>query len=118
MARTIPYSPAQVDLYTPARRGNFFHGGWPQPPATLCAEMARLAYGLKYEHLGDPYYIDGNGNIAFAPPEDSMRDDRLRAAADYLLKFAWKPGNVGVRELADHATINYVWAVKANESQP
>jgi triacylglycerol lipase len=299
MARTIPYSPLQVDLYTPARRGNFFEGGWPQPPATLCAEMSRLAYArlaygppednfcfdqatiraalnsigfahcqffekastaegggthcflterddpdpakrlavvafrgtdakdptdltddadfilenwygpgkahtgfakaledvrddliqalatvqgkvfctghslgaalatllasirakentvlytfgsprvgdgdfvdsmtgltsyryvdccdvvarvppevLNYEHLGDPYYIDRDGNITFAPPQDLMGDDRLRAAADYLLKYAWKPGNVGVRELADHATINYVYAVKANE---
>jgi hypothetical protein len=44
MVRTIPYSPLQVDLFTPARRGSFFEGGWPQPPAALCAEMARLAY--------------------------------------------------------------------------
>jgi hypothetical protein len=30
---------------------------------------------------------------------------------EYLLKYAWKSGNVGVRDLADHAPINYVTAI-------
>jgi len=35
--------------------------------------------------------------------------------ADYLLQYAWKNGNVAVRELADHAPINYGTAIAAAE---
>jgi hypothetical protein len=28
-----------------------------------------------------------------------------------VLQYAWKIGNVAVRELADHAPINYVWGI-------
>jgi len=37
------------------------------------------------------------------------------AAKEYLLKYAWKLGNLAARELADHAPINYVWAVSADQ---
>jgi hypothetical protein len=39
--------------------------------------------------------------------------DRLRARADYLLQYAWKSGNVGIRDLADHAPIKYLSAIAA-----
>jgi hypothetical protein len=68
---------------------------------------------LGYAHLGDPYYIDRNRNITKNPGDDFISEDRLRARTDYLLQYAWKSGNVGVRDLADHAPINYVTAIAA-----
>ena len=47
------------------------------------------------------------------PSDDFVSGDRLRARADYLLQYAWKSGNVAVRDLADHAPINYVTAIAA-----
>ena len=37
--------------------------------------------------------------------------DRANARREYLAKYAARPGNVLVRELADHAPINYVRAL-------
>ncbi len=71
-----------------------------------------------YAHYGDPYYIDQDGAITLAPGDDAIHSDRLSAAASYLLEKTWRTGNVGVRELADHAPINYVYAVSADASQP
>jgi hypothetical protein len=74
--------------------------------------------GLRFAHVGDTYYIDRTGAIAVNPPTDVIDNDRLAAAASYLVQFAWRNGNVAVRELADHAPINYVFAVAADASQP
>ena len=35
-----------------------------------------------------------------------------------LINYSWQTGNVALRELADHAPINYVAAVSADASQP
>jgi hypothetical protein len=70
---------------------------------------------LGYAHLGDPYYIDRNRNVSENPSDDFISADRLRARADYLLQYAWKSGNVSVRDLADHAPINYVTAIAATQ---
>ena len=52
-------------------------------------------------------------------PDDAvMEKDRLIAAADYIVEYAWRVGNVALRELADHAPINDATAVAAEESQP
>lgn len=81
------------------------------PPATLPLD-------INYEAFGTLYYIDRNRQINRDPPEDLMREDRLKASEEYILNHGWKTGNVGVRELADHAPINYVTAVSADLSQP
>jgi hypothetical protein len=47
------------------------------------------------------------------PSDDFIFEDQWRARADYLLHYAWKSGNVGARDLADHAPINYVTAIAA-----
>ena len=65
-----------------------------------------------YKHFGLPSYIDRNRNLLENPAEDFISDDRLHASADYIVKYAWISGNVAVRELADHAPINYVAALK------
>ena len=69
--------------------------------------------GLGYTHLGKPLYIDRNRKITPNPSNDTVSADRFFARAEYLLKYAWKSGNVGVRDLADHAPINYVTAIAA-----
>jgi hypothetical protein len=68
---------------------------------------------LGYAHLGDPHYIDRNRSVLENPSDEFVSADRLRARADYLLQYAWKAGHVGVRDLADHAPINYVTAIAA-----
>ena len=67
----------------------------------------------EFAHFGPPYYIDRNRQLTLNPSESFMRDDRLQAAAEYVLKYGWRTGNVAVRELADHAPINYVTAIAA-----
>jgi Lipase (class 3) len=66
---------------------------------------------MGYEHVGDPQYIDRTGKITSNPGDDFIRADRLNAVEDYFRNYFWKTGNVGARELADHAPINYVSAV-------
>jgi pimeloyl-ACP methyl ester carboxylesterase len=68
---------------------------------------------LGYRHVGPPHYIDRNGIISIDPSTRSIAEDRIAAEIEYTAEYAWKPGNVGVRDLADHAPINYVWAVSA-----
>jgi hypothetical protein len=77
-----------------------------------CDIVARIPpETLGYEHIGDPYYIDRSGLIKFDPPIETMEHDRMIAAAEYFLAYSWRHGTVAVRELADHAPINYVSAV-------
>jgi Lipase (class 3) len=66
---------------------------------------------LEYEHVGSPLYIDCRGNLIEAPSADVILRDRVTATGDYLQQYAWKTGAAAVRELADHAPINYVWAL-------
>jgi hypothetical protein len=66
-----------------------------------------------YEHYGDLYYIAENRTIYRDAQDHFVDDDRMSASANYLLKYGWRSGNVAVRELADHAPINYVAALRA-----
>ena len=68
---------------------------------------------LGYAHVGSPLYIDRNRKVIASPADDYVSEDRLLARAEYLLKYAWKSGNIGVRDLADHAPNNYVTAIAA-----
>ncbi len=65
-----------------------------------------------YKHFGPPSYIDRNRDMYENPTDAFIRGDRLRASVSYFLKYSWRPGDVAVRELADHAPINYVAALK------
>jgi hypothetical protein len=67
---------------------------------------------LFYEHVGSPLYIDCKGDLIEAPSADVIWTDRVSAVADYLRRYAWRTGTVAVRDLADHAPINYVWALR------
>lgn len=68
---------------------------------------------LGYAHLGNMLYIDRHRKTSNAPSEDTVSKDRLIARVEYLVRYAWRLGDVGVRDLADHAPINYVTAIAA-----
>ena len=70
---------------------------------------------LHYAHVGPMIYIDRKGAIHANPDEAFVTTDRLEAAAQYLVEYAWKVGNVALRELADHTPYNYTEAIKANQ---
>lgn len=56
-------------------------------------------------------YITRIGEIVENPPQPLVDADRQRARLDYLTQYAWRTGSVLVRDLADHAPINYARAV-------
>jgi hypothetical protein len=66
-----------------------------------------------YQHFGEPHYIDRKRGVRSNPDEKFISRDHLWARWHFLLRCAWRPGNVRVRELADHAPMNYVWPVAA-----
>jgi hypothetical protein len=66
---------------------------------------------LGYQHHGAAIYIDRNGNVSVNPGEDVIAKDRFVAASEYVINYSWRIGDVAVRELADHAPVNYVNAL-------
>lgn len=80
-----------------------------------CADIvARVPLKImNFAHAGDPFYIEAARNISFNPGSWFMWRDRTWAATRYFLQEAWRRGNVGARQLADHAPVNYVSAVNA-----
>ena len=69
---------------------------------------------LGYQHFGPAYYIDRSRHITVDPSTEFLLKDKVAAVAEYVTEYAWRIGNVDVRELADHAPINYVLAVGSN----
>jgi hypothetical protein len=68
---------------------------------------------LGYRHLGKPTYIAENRQVIFDPGDEFISHDRLRASEAYLLHHTLEFGTVAVRELADHAPMNYVLPLTA-----
>jgi hypothetical protein len=67
--------------------------------------------GLHYSHVTPMTYISRAGVVEPGFDSTAISADRSSARAEYLIDYAWKVGNVIVRDLADHAPINYVRAV-------
>ncbi len=65
---------------------------------------------LGYAHPDFRTYITWDGQIRENPTDDLIADDREQGRLDYLKKHAWRKGTVMVRDLADHAPINYARA--------
>jgi hypothetical protein len=61
-----------------------------------------------YVHAGRLAYIDCNGHWLDSPDDSTITADRVEAAGHYLVRHAFMRGTVSVRDLADHAPINYV----------
>lgn len=63
-----------------------------------------------YTHVGPMSYIDRDGLRVEVATTMGMRKDQWRARSSYLVDQAWRKGSVEVRDLADHAPINYIRA--------
>ncbi|MCP3709835.1 lipase family protein [Paraburkholderia sp. CNPSo 3274] len=61
-----------------------------------------------YIHAGASNYITRVGELAPHADDAFVQADRAAAREDYVLTYAWRIGDVMVRDLADHAPINYV----------
>jgi hypothetical protein len=66
---------------------------------------------LGYRHLGPNVYLDREGAVEVAPSEARVRGDHLRARLAYTWRWAWRPGTLPTRDLADHAPVNYFSAL-------
>jgi len=76
-----------------------------------CDAVTELPPALgHYVHVGPTTYIDRSGKVIASPADDVVAADRAQARQDYLVEHAWRIGSVLVRDLADHAPINYVRA--------
>jgi hypothetical protein len=65
-----------------------------------------------YTHIGAGTYLTRDARIVENPDESFVRSDRLRARVEYSIRYSWQFWrNVFVRDLADHAPINYARAV-------
>ncbi len=79
-----------------------------------CDIVARVPLEvMNFTHLGKPHYIDRNRKVTFDPDDATVRNDQLLAEIDYVKKYL-RFGNVPIRNLADHAPINYIWPVTAD----
>lgn len=79
----------------------------------LVTQMPPEVMGFRHVASATLCYIDRLGQVHRQPSDELLEDDAHKARADYLLSYAWKIGHVAVRELADHAPINYVEALRS-----
>ncbi|MBW8875772.1 MAG: lipase family protein [Acidobacteria bacterium] len=79
-----------------------------------CDVVTRLPPPIGFVHVNQeaPVYIDQLGEIKPGATKDVIRQDRGTAREEYILHETWKWGNAAVRDLADHAPINYVYALR------
>ncbi|WP_321800937.1 lipase family protein [Caballeronia sp. J97] len=61
-----------------------------------------------YVHAGSMTFIDADGTLDPSPDPAFVQADREAARIAYLRAYAWKIGNVMIRDLADHAAMNYI----------
>ena len=74
-----------------------------------CDVVTQLPPALSfYAHVGAVSYIRCVDGVCVDDPSPSeIEADRNRGRASYAAEHAWRPGSVLLRELADHAPINY-----------
>ncbi|KWT83926.1 MULTISPECIES: lipase family protein [unclassified Variovorax] len=63
-----------------------------------------------YAHAGPTSYISCDGQCMHNPDVGFIESDRAQGRARYVVDHAWKRGAVVLRDLADHAPINYARA--------
>lgn len=76
-----------------------------------CCDLVCQVPPKPYRHVGTLHYIDREGNVSVNPDASMIDDDKVRGRAEYLVNHAWRYKNLPVRDLADHAPINYVSAL-------
>ena len=78
-----------------------------------CDVVTQLPPALSfYAHAGAVSYIRCLDGVCMDDPSPSeIEADRIQGRARYAAEHAWRPGSVLLRELADHAPINYARGV-------
>jgi hypothetical protein len=64
-----------------------------------------------YCHVGSLRYIDRLGQLSSLRNDDDIGHDQDHARLDYFQDYQFVPGDVPLRDLADHAPANYVYAL-------
>ncbi|VTU18943.1 lipase family protein [Variovorax sp. RA8] len=76
-----------------------------------CDVVTQLPPALSlYAHAGPTSYISCDGQCMHNPDVGFIESDRAKGRARYVVDHAWKRGAVLLRDLADHAPINYARA--------
>jgi hypothetical protein len=85
-----------------------------------CDMIARVPPELLgFRHCGELRYIDRNGVIHQSPSADLIIQDKRLGRSDYAENYATRHGALRLRDLADHAPLNYAYPIKAlNKSHP
>jgi hypothetical protein len=66
-----------------------------------------------FAHLGAQYYIDIDRRITCDPAAQFVASDQLRAREQDLIDHAWRRSTNALRDLSDHAPVNYVAPISA-----
>jgi lipase (class 3) len=82
-----------------------------------CDIVTRVPPPGVYTHLPTCTYITRTAQEVSDPEPSIVEEDHLKARMEYLRDYAWKRGAVLVRDLADHAPINYVRAFFAGAQE-
>jgi hypothetical protein len=87
---------------------------------TNCCDMiSRVPFELfGYRHLGPALYLDRAGVLKVGPSHSEVRRDQVPARFAYWSRYAWRPGNLWTRDLADHAPVNYYSALSVSQNGP
>jgi pimeloyl-ACP methyl ester carboxylesterase len=72
-----------------------------------CDAVTDLPPPIGYTHPRAWTYLTRDAQRMENPPSSLVRGDRFRARLHYFARHAWTKGAVLVRDLADHAPINY-----------
>lgn len=82
-----------------------------------CDLVTRVPPGfMGFKHAGELHYIDADGDLQRSPDKRAISADRSKARRDYWRHHALNRGNVWLRDLADHAPINYLSAMLGRRS--
>ncbi len=66
-----------------------------------------------YEHVGTRRYIDRDGVLQSNASDADIRADQSSAKLAYPLQYGWRqPAHLFFRSFADHAPINYIYALR------
>lgn len=65
---------------------------------------------LGYAHAAPLTYITSDGKTRLNPDRAFIDEDREQGRLRHLAQFAWRVGTVAVRDLSDHAPVNYARA--------
>jgi hypothetical protein len=80
-----------------------------------CDLVARIPPDLLgYTHVGTLTYINANRRLAYDLGEAATTQDQNQGRDEYILNYSWRDGNLAMRDLADHAPINYVSTIVAD----